>query len=143
MMKRRTFLAHGCGLATVTAASSLLQLGLARSVAAQGAQDYRALVCILLAGGNDSFNMLVPTDNDQYGEYRSIRSDLALPRDTLLPLPGASANGRSYGLHPGMEGLQQLFAEGDAGLICNVGTLLEPFDAEAISSGAAVADRYL
>ncbi|PLW69240.1 DUF1501 domain-containing protein [Pseudohalioglobus lutimaris] len=137
MMKRRTFLAHGCGLATVTAASSLLQLGLARSVAAQGAQDYRALVCILLAGGNDSFNMLVPTDNDQYGEYRSIRSDLALPRDTLLPLPGASANGRSYGLHPGMEGLQQLFAEGDAGLICNVGTLLEPFDAEAISSGAA------
>jgi uncharacterized protein (DUF1501 family) len=36
-----------------------------------------------------------------------------------------------------MEGLQQLFAEGDAGLICNVGTLLEPFDAVAIASNAA------
>ncbi len=137
MIKRRTFLAHSCGLATVTAASSLLQLGLARSVAAQGAQDYRALVCILLAGGNDSFNMLVPTDGDQYGEYQSIRSDLALPRETLLPLATNAANGRSYGLHPGMEGLQQLFADGDAGLLCNVGTLLEPFDAGAIASGAS------
>lgn len=139
MMKRRTFLAHSCGLATVTAASSILQLGLARSVAAQGAGDYRALVCILLAGGNDSFNMLVPDDSDQYGQYQSVRSDLALPRDALLPLAGTADSGRRFALHPGMTGLQQLFAEGDAAMLCNVGTLLEPFDAQALAAGTAAA----
>jgi uncharacterized protein (DUF1501 family) len=137
MINRRQFLTHSCGLATVTAASSLLQLGLARAAAAQTATDYRALVCILLAGGNDSFNMLVPTDADQYSQYQSIRTDLALPREQLLALAGETATGRSYGLHPGMAGLQQLFAEGDAALLCNVGTLLDPFDAQAVAAGTA------
>ena len=70
MISRRKFLSHGCslGLATATLSTSLLNLGLARRAAAQGAGDYRALVCILLAGGNDSWNMVVPTDTDQYGQ---------------------------------------------------------------------------
>ena len=74
MLNRRRFLTHSCGLgmAGATLSSSLLQLGLARAVSAQDAGDYRALVCILLAGGNDSYNMLVPDDADQYGEYRSM-----------------------------------------------------------------------
>lgn len=139
MINRRKFLAHSCslGLASATLSSSLLQLGLARQAAAQSAGDYRALVCILLAGGNDSWNMLVPTDTDQYDQYQSIRSDLALPRNSLLALPGTNAQGRHYGLHPGMEGLRTLFAAGDAGLVSNVGTLLEPFDAAALADGSA------
>ena len=53
MMTRRGFLSHTCslGIASATVTSSLLSLGLARTAAAQGAPDYRALVCILLAGG--------------------------------------------------------------------------------------------
>lgn len=140
MINRRRFLSHGCslGLATATLSSSLLNLGLARRAAAQGAGDYRALVCILLAGGNDSWNMLVPTDADQYSQYQAIRSDLALPRKQLLPLAGSTAQGRHYGLHPGMPGLQALFASGDAAMLCNVGTLLEPFNAQKIASGSAL-----
>ena len=67
MMTRRKFLTHSCslGLATATVSSTLLQLGLARSAAAQGVSDYRALVCVLLAGGNDSYNMLVPAEAGQ------------------------------------------------------------------------------
>ncbi|MEM7513446.1 MAG: hypothetical protein AAF388_21140, partial [Bacteroidota bacterium] len=34
-----------------------------------GGEDYRALVCIMLGGGNDSYNMLVPTSNEHYQEY--------------------------------------------------------------------------
>ncbi|MDJ0939095.1 MAG: DUF1501 domain-containing protein [Woeseiaceae bacterium] len=139
MMTRRGFLTHTCslGIASATVTSSLLSLGLARTAAAQSAPGYRALVCILLAGGNDSYNMLVPVDNDQYGEYSAIRSDLALQQNSLLTLPGTTPNGRSYGVHPGMPELQQLFSDGDAALVANVGTLLEAFDAQAVENGTA------
>jgi len=139
MMTRRGFLAHSCslGIASATMTSTLLQLGLSRTAAAQSAPGYRALVCILLAGGNDSYNMLVPADNDQFGEYQSIRADLALEQNSLLVLPGTTANGRSYGLHPGMSELHSLFASGDAAMIANVGTLLEAFDAQAVQNGTA------
>jgi uncharacterized protein (DUF1501 family) len=139
MMTRRGFLSHSCslGIASATVASTVLQLGLARTAAAQSAPGYRAMVCILLAGGNDSYNMLVPTDNDQFGEYKSIRADLALQQSELLTLPGTTGNGRSYGLHPGMSELHSLFSNGDAAMIANVGTLLEAFDAQAVQSGTA------
>ena len=139
MMTRRRFLTHSCALggASATMTSTLGQLGLARTAAAMGAGDYRALVCILLAGGNDSYNMLVPVDSDQYAEYQAIRSDLALEQNSLLALPGTAANGRNYGLHPGMPELQSLFSSGDAAMIANVGTLLEAFDAGAVANGTA------
>lgn len=139
MMTRRGFLSHSCslGIASATVTSTLLQLGLARTAAAQSAPGYRALVCILLAGGNDSYNMLVPTDSDQFAEYNSIRADLALPSSSLLALPGTTGNGRSYGLHPGMPELQSLFTQGDAAMIANVGTLLEAYDAQAVENGTA------
>ncbi len=139
MMTRRGFLTHTCslGIASATVSSTLLQLGLSRTAAAQSAPGYRALVCILLAGGNDSYNMLVPVDNDQYTEYRNIRSDLALDQASLLALPGTAPNGRNYGVHPGMSELQSLYTAGDAALVANVGTLLEAFDAGAYAGGTA------
>ena len=139
MMTRRHFLHHSCslGVASATVTSSLLTLGLARRAAAQSAPGYRALVCILLAGGNDAYNMLLPYDTDQYDEYRGVRSDLALPRENLLPLPGTAANGRRYALHPGMPELRSLYERGDATFLANVGTLLEPFDPLAVENGTA------
>ena len=139
MTSRRRFLGHTCklGIAAATASSTLLSMGLARTVAADTAEGYRALVCILLAGGNDSFNMLVPNDSDQYAEYAAIRSDLALERSSLLALPGVTAQGRSYGLHPGMQEVQHLYASGELCLLANVGTLVEQVDAQQIESGSA------
>ena len=145
-LNRRKFLGHSCALgigstAGVTLTSSLLQLGLTRSAAAEtagGPDDYRALVCILLAGGNDSFNMLLPNDADQFAEYASLRSDLALPQSQLLPLAGATSEGRNFALHPGMPEVQSLYASGDLAMIANVGTLIEPVDAAAIESGARI-----
>lgn len=139
MISRRRFLTHSCsmGVAAATLSSSVLQLGLARHSVAQSASDYRALVCILLAGGNDSFNMLVPLDAEPYDAYAGLRSDLALPLVNLLPLAGTTADGRMYGLHPGMPELQALYADGDIALVANVGTLLEAFDAQAVDNGSA------
>jgi len=143
-MNRRNFLGHSCsvGVTSATLGSGLLQLGLARNAAASASGaapgDYRALVCILLAGGNDSFNMLLPNDADQYAEYASLRADLALPQNALLPLTGTTAQGRNYALHPGMPEVQSLYANGDLAMIANVGTLIEGVDAAAIQAGAAV-----
>lgn len=137
MITRRRFLYHG---STATAASMtmlpmFMQLGAAGRVAARDADDYRALVCILLAGGNDAFNMLVPDDPESYSAYARFRTNLALPRDQLLPLPAPDALGRRFGLHPAMTGLQALFAERTAALIANVGTLLAPVDLPAMANG--------
>ena len=139
MTTRRQFLTHSCalGVASPTLTSALLSLGRARQAAAQTASDYKALVCILLAGGNDSYNMLVPADADQYSAYAGIRSDLALPSTGLLPLATPAANGQRYALHPGMSGLRSLVDNGDAAMVANIGTLLEPFDAGAVENGVA------
>ena len=139
MISRRQFLGHSCslGVTAATVSTSMLSLGLARIASAQTAPGYRALVCVLLAGGNDSFNMLVPIDADQYTEYQNIRSDLALPDTDLLPLAGTTGDGRSFGVHPGMPELQDLYADGDVGFVANVGTLLEAFDADAVEAGTA------
>ena len=84
---------------------------------------------------NDAFNMVLPNDTDQYGQYATLRSDLALPQASLLPLAGTASNGRSYALHPGMPGIQQLYATGDLAIVANVGTLIEPVDAAAMEAG--------
>jgi uncharacterized protein (DUF1501 family) len=78
----------------------------------------------MLSGGNDSFNMLVPTDQEAYGDYARTRSNLAIAQQELLPLQGNTS--RSFGLHPAMPGVQALFNAGKCSFISNVGTLIGP-----------------
>lgn len=89
-------------------------------------EDYRALVCIMLGGGNDSYNMLVPTNTADYNTYKATRSNLALAQDQLLKLDPVSYNQNQLGLHPAMPELKGLFDQGKVALICNVGTLVQP-----------------
>ncbi|MXZ44326.1 MAG: DUF1501 domain-containing protein [Gammaproteobacteria bacterium] len=139
MLNRRHFLTHSCGLgvAAATASTTALTLGLTRSVAASTQDGYKALVCILLAGGNDSYNMLLPYDQDQYDEYAKIRSDLALSYDSLLPLSNTTKEDRSYALHAGIDEIRQIYEAGDLAFVANVGTLLEPVDAKAFKARTA------
>ena len=138
MKTRRRFLTHTCGMgvAAATASSSLLSLGSARRASAHEHGEYKALVCILLGGGNDAYNMLVPYDQDQYDEYHVFRADLALPHEDLLALP-ENHEGRTYGFHPGMTEIADLYREGEVAIVNNVGTLLEPVDPVALQAGRA------
>jgi uncharacterized protein (DUF1501 family) len=88
--------------------------------------DYKALVCVFLFGGNDSYNMLVPNTTAEYNAYAASRQNLALLRDDLLPIAPASSVGADFGLHPAMGGVQGLFADGKAAFVTNVGPLVEP-----------------
>src|SRR5271168_1174880 len=112
-----------CSAAGASLVGGLSKFGLV-SALAQGTTDYKALVCIFMFGGNDSNNVLVPTDS-RYTQYLQSRSVLALPQSQLLPL---QANGQSiYGLHPNMPEMQGYFNNQKAlAMVANVGTLVQP-----------------
>lgn len=126
-LSRRSFLAQGAcaAVGSMSLLSTLLDLRQINAAAAPDADDYKALVCLFLYGGNDASNMLIPMDPETYALYAQGRQNLALSRDILLPL-SAGGSGAPMGLHPSMEGVQQLFNSGDCALVANVGTLLAP-----------------
>jgi uncharacterized protein (DUF1501 family) len=99
--------------------------------------EYKALVCIYLSGGNDSFNMLMPRTTSEYNEYATTRSNLAIPLNDMLPIFPNDAGGRLFGLHPSMMRSQQLFNEGKMAFISNVGTLVEPTTRDQYWQGQA------
>ena len=111
--------------------SSLVpRLSMSSAVAADVGNDYRALVCVFLFGGNDSNNMIVPYGTAGYAAYAAARGaqsagGLALPQSSLLPL--GDRNGQAdYALHAQLSGLQGLWSQGKMATLFNVGTLLKP-----------------
>ena len=104
--------------------------------------DYRALVCILLNGGNDGNNLMVPNHSDanisNYSVYASSRSaqGMAVPQDQLLPVAVPRLGGLSYGFHPSLgpvpqvgginNGIHELWAQGKLAVVANTGTLIRP-----------------
>lgn len=103
---------------------------------AQGT-DYRALVCVFLAGGNDGNNMVIPTSTTEYNAYAAVRnaSGLAIPVDTLLPITPLSI-GSPFGLHPSLAGLHTLWANQKLSVVCNVGPLVQPLTRQAYQAGS-------
>lgn len=131
-LSRRRFLgvAPCAAIGSTTILSSILNLGTANSLAAMSTPSngngYKALVCILLAGGNDSFNMLVPRNGSNYTQYANTRSNLALPQGDLLPLNFTDSNGKQFGVHPSMPEVQGLFNSNKLAFVSNIGTLVQP-----------------
>ncbi len=136
-VSRRRFLGQASCAAVGTTAlfNTVLNLKAFQALAYPG-EDYRALVCLFLSGGIDSFNTLVPRGEAEYREYAGVRSDLALPRDVLLPITPAVSDGREYGLHPGLVELQSLFEQGHLAFVANVGTLVEPTTLQQYRNGS-------
>ena len=123
-LNRRDFLKTS-GAAALFAATP----GLAYSQVVGGTgsfTDYRALVCVFLFGGNDSYNMLVPNTTAEYNAYAASRQNLAILQNDLLPITPASSSGPDFGLHPAMGGIQGLFQSGEAAFVSNVGPLVQP-----------------
>ena len=105
----------------------------AQAVGIGGFADYKALVCLFLFGGNDSWNMVVPTRGAEYDAYFASRgggtaSSLAVPQASLLPVTTLTPDptGATYGFHPSMVGMQQLFMAQKAAVLANVGPLIRP-----------------
>ena len=120
------------------AASAMLPqlelMGRAMAAVPTAVTDYKAVVCIFLLGGNDSFNMLVPhaqAEHDVYlrsrgGVYNATTNPqgLGIARDALVPV--VDANGATWGLHPACAALKPMFERGELAFMANVGTLVQP-----------------
>lgn len=92
---------------------------------ASGSAPYQALVCIFLAGGNDSHNMVIPvaTAKQNYSVYQQARPTLAIGQGNLQIIPDGSD---TYGLHPLMPEMANLYRAGNAAIMANVGMLVQP-----------------
>ena len=150
---RRLFLQHAGAMGALAGAGAPMALNLlaAGSASAQSAPDYKAIVCLFLFGGNDSFNMVLPTDLASWNAYTATRNQapdsIALLRD-VMPNAGAAAaspsrlggvlpiaalnaaglnNGRGFALHPLMGSLQTMFdTDRRLAIVPNVGPLIRP-----------------
>ncbi len=133
---RRSFLKTGLGfsVAGVAAPLALNLAAMAEAAAASSAltssDDYKAIVCLFMYGGNDYANTLIPYDAPSHAAYTSFRSNLAigLPflSDTLLKPATPLLNARQYALAPELSSLVPIFDAAQMSVILNVGTLVHP-----------------
>ncbi|HKR23066.1 MAG TPA: DUF1501 domain-containing protein [Pyrinomonadaceae bacterium] len=139
---RRDFLrSTACALGGMALASSIDTFGVVQALTPQSATTYKALVCIFLNGGNDGNNMFVSLDqyNGPAGSlvegYSNVRaaSGLAIAQASLLPVSPVS--GGSYGFHPNMPEVRDLFNQGKLAVLCNNGPLVEPITRTTYQNG--------
>ena len=153
---RRLFLRHAGALSAAGAAAAPLALNMAAigSAAAQSASDYKALVCIFMFGGNDSLNMVLPTDPASWTNYSAVRNQapdsIALLAPGTAPVTTAAAGSptrlggvlpitpttartapgggtQTFALHPLMGSLQTMFnTDKRLAIVANVGPLVMP-----------------
>ncbi|MFO1252874.1 MAG: DUF1501 domain-containing protein [Inhella sp.] len=131
-LARRAFLRRAAltGVAGAAAPWALNLSLIGEAAAATNPNDYKALVCVFLYGGNDHGNTLIPADSTNYAKYAGIRSNLAVAQSelaatTLTPataLPG----GMQLALHPALSPLKTLWDQGRLAAQLNVGPLLQP-----------------
>lgn len=127
-MNRREFITRSSATAAATAAFAHYPGAAFSQVVGTGAPfpDYKALVCVFLFGGNDSYNMVVPRSNAEYNVYAASRQNMAIAQQDLLAINPLAGGTVQYGLHPSMPGLRDLFDNGAAALINNTGPLVVP-----------------
>jgi uncharacterized protein (DUF1501 family) len=135
--ERRTFLKLSARLAAL----GMTGLGLGatrtffeRKLHAATANDYKALVCIYLFGGNDSNNMIVPVDPARYTAYSNARGTLVLPASRLLS-PIADAQNRPYALHQSMAAINSVVPSGRVAFVLNMGPLNRPLTRAQYQAG--------
>ena len=147
---RRVFLRQAGAMSALVGGAAPLALNLSAigSAAAAGAADYKAIVCLFFYGGNDSYNMVLPTDPASWTAYTTTRNQAPDPISLLAPgvspNPGAAAGsparlggvlpisplrnqGRQFALHPVMASLQSMFdVDKRLAIVPNVGPLVMP-----------------
>ncbi len=119
---RRSILGFGLrSLTTLGAASLLKNVALASPAGGAG----QIVLAIHLIGGNDSNNMIVPIGAGEYELYARGRGELAIPRNSLLTVTSAQGRG-TYGMHPNLAELRNLYDQGALAIAANVGQLAAP-----------------
>jgi len=119
-------MAGGCGaMSSAPMLSTIFNMSLMKSIASAQApvNDFKALVCVFLDGGNDAYNMLYPADATPYNDYVTVRGvDVAKPLNPSTQITGYT--NRLFNLHPGMEGVKSMYDSGKLAVVNNIGSLV-------------------
>ncbi len=166
LLNRRSFLRRALGSTLgISAVSTLTDLRLMNHVMAQTPviDDYKAIVCIFMNGGNDCNNWLLPASGQAYDDYVTARgghfnedTNLGglglLPADYTGPLPRVvpvtlsdNPYGFDFGVHSAcastyangvpQDGIAALVNQGKATFVTNVGVLTEPITRAQYKAG--------
>jgi uncharacterized protein (DUF1501 family) len=141
---RRAFLRNVGAMSAFGLASRLDLFNFIAEAGAQSAQDYKALVCVFMFGGNDGNNTVIPIDTAGYGQYAAARptsSGINLAQASLLPIQPVNL-GMPFGLHPALPELQALFDQRKMAILANVGTLLQPTTKDQYNAGVRPLSLY-
>ena len=155
-LSRRAFLRRTKQVAIAGTASSFAMglAGIGEAAAFNAGNDYKALVCIFLYGGNDHNSTLIPFDSANYDLYSAIRGGGAgqtaggitlaradLAATALTPVGGQTlTNNLQYALAPQMTRLKARFDEGRMAPLLNVGPLVAPLTLAQYQSSNLVAN---
>src|SRR6202158_4430328 len=141
---RRAFIRNIGALSAFGLASRLDLVNLIAEARGQTANDYKALVCVFMFGGNDGNNTLIPIDGTGYAQYAAVRpvsSGINLAQGSLLPIQPINL-GMPFGLHPALPELQTLFTQKKMAILANVGTLLQPTTKAQYNAGLRPLSLY-
>ena len=115
MLQRRDFIGQSLAGAAAISLSGLGSFLHSKNVQAQSADDFKALVFLFLAGGNDSYNMIAPVSGALRTRYDSGRGFIALPSQSLhglnLVQPADLFDGAThsdFGFHPNCPQIAQM-----------------------------------
>ena len=123
----------GSGAGAMNGKLNLIGSAMAASSDYAALTDYKALVCVFLYGGSDSFSMFVPTDEDAYTQYAESRGALAIPKDNLLT--GNVDTG--IGFHPALADMHDLYDANRLAVYSNVGNLISPITRTQFQAGGS------
>ena len=91
-------------------------------------QDYKAVVYLMLAGGCDSFNMIIPhtcSNSNIVQQYKNIRGTAAVTGSDLT-INADDQVCEKFSIHPNLPIVQELYNEEDLLFFVNTGVLTFP-----------------
>jgi uncharacterized protein (DUF1501 family) len=112
MFTRRQFMTRALQSSSLVALGPIVPLFVARTAQAAAPGKDNILVVLELTGGNDGLNTVIPYADDL---YHKARSTLRQTKDTVIRLDD------HVGLNPGMQGLRQLWQQGQLAVVQGVG----------------------
>jgi uncharacterized protein (DUF1501 family) len=135
---RRHFLGQSSRLLSAASLASTGLLAVSTQVHAS-VSDYKALVCVFLAGGNDGNSTIVPRDPARTAAYNAIRGGLALSGATLTPTRvGGVGGSQPFAFNAQLSATDALYGQGKVAVLLNIGNLSKPLTKAEYQAGTGV-----
>ena len=102
-------------------------------------RPFKAVVVLYMRGGCDSYNMLMPYENrcsksKKKGkaldkQYKEVRGEVAIDTSGMIEIAAQDGHAQPcsrFGVHKSLELVANLYKQGQAAFVANIGNLIEP-----------------